>query len=160
MARFTSRRTEVMKRVRASVALAIDDTMAKCVVDARADHPPYPPASKPYERYANRTTFLTNSIALLDGARPVGPVRITGSWGAHAGTAVFLEIGTSRKESGAPRAQVRAERAGGDPALITPPEPVGHPQMAPRPFLRPAEERHYPLLALRCAAAFNGLELP
>ena len=84
----------VAAKVAAAAEIGVEKTMADCVHDARADHPAFPPASEPYERYANRTGFETGAIrsngATFDGRRAFGA---TGS--AYTEYALFLEIGTS-----------------------------------------------------------------
>ena len=130
--------------------LAVEKTMAECVSDAKSDHPVFPPASLPYERYANRTGFETGAIrsngATFDGRRTIG------TWGAYANYALFLEIGTSVT---GPTATEREIAGGGDMDAIPP--PIG-PLMAPRPFLRPASDKEYPKLATRIGAYFRGEE--
>jgi hypothetical protein len=143
---------EVAAKMAAAAVLGVEKTMADCVSDAKADHPPFPPASLPYERYANRTGFETGAIrsngAKFDGRRAVG------TWGAYTNYALFLEIGTS---IAGPTATEREITGGGDMDAIPP--PIG-PLMAPRPFLRPAGDKEYPLLATRIGAAFRGEEMP
>jgi hypothetical protein len=140
---------EVMAKVATAAALGIDDTMAHCVERAKADHPSWPPPSDPYTRFANRTAALVNSIRILDDAR-LDAELVSGQWGADMNYALYLEIGTSTE---GPTAEARALAARGNMSLITP--AIG-PLMAPRPYLRPASDDEYPLLASRIAAAFRG----
>lgn len=144
----------IMAKMAAASALAVDRTMALCVQDAKDDHPIYPPASEPYERFAIRTApgGLDDSIRIIEGARPDG-LRINGQWGSLMNYALYLEIGTSRWGE---TAEERALQGGGNMSLIPP--PLG-PLMAPRPYLRPASDREYPLLATRIRQAFSGEEM-
>ena len=143
---------EVKAKVAAATMLAVDKTMSACVDDAKANHPGYPPASKPYEPYANRTATAVGSIRISDFASANGFI-ISGEWGsADVNYALFLEIGTS---TSGPTAEERA--AGG--LLNAIPPPIG-PLMAPRPVLRPAADREYPLLGARIRAALAGTHLP
>ena len=143
---------QVAARVAAASVLGVEKVMADCVRDAKADHPPYPPASEPYERFANRTTFAVGAIrsngAVFDGRRTVG------TWGGYSNYALFLEIGTSRE---GPTATERMEAGGGDMDAIVP--PIG-PLMAPRPTLRPASDENYPKLATFIGAYFRGEGVP
>lgn len=172
MARFVWKGDEVRRRVAAAAAVGIEQTMADCVKDAAADHPPYPPASRPYERYANRTGFNTGSLWL--GPAEVEGTRVSGKWGDSSNYALFLEVGTSRV---GPTAGERVEAADGNMDAIAPPrfaegesgvgwggfnqppdpsrERTG-PLMAPRPYLRPAADRHYRTLAERIGVAFRS----
>lgn len=143
----------VAAKMLAATELGVDATMAAAVADARDDHPLYPPPSAPYERYHTRTGFETNSIRILRAGEPEGAT-IAGQWGADNAVALYLEIGTSVE---GPRAMERVIAAGGNMDLIAP--PIG-PLMAPRPFLRPAADREYPLLGARIGAAFRGEQLP
>lgn len=150
MAKIDWKGKQVAAKVAAASVLGVEKTMAECVSDARANHPVFPPASEPYERYANRTGFETGAIrsngASFDGRKA------TGTWGAYTNYALFLEIGTS---VAGPTATDREIAGGGDMDAIPP--PIG-PLMAPRPYLRPASDAEYPLLASRIAAYYNGQE--
>lgn len=130
--------------------LAIDYTMAECVSDAKDDHPAFPPASQPDTRFHSRTGFEVGSVLIIEPASLREPGHVGGQWGANTNYSIFLEIGTS---TDGPTAEQRALEAGGDMSMISP--AVG-PLMAPRPFLRPASDRHYPLLAGRIGAAYRG----
>lgn len=152
MARIDWNGKNVAAKMAAAAVLGVEKTMADCVSDARADHPPFPPASEPGERYANRTSHETGSI-MSNGAAFDGR-RVVGSWGAYADYSLFLEIGTSIS---GPTATAREIVGGGDMDLIPPPE---GPLMAPRPFLRPATDKEYPLLGARIGAYFRGEEVP
>jgi hypothetical protein len=142
----------VADKMAAAAKLSIDHTMAECVTHGKDDHPGYPPASEPYERFANRTGFQTGSIQILEDASPDGTV-IGGQWGSDSNSALYLEIGTS--EAG-PTAEAREIAADGNMGLIPP--PIG-PLMAPRPFLRPAADIEYPQLAKRIGATYRGESL-
>ncbi len=143
---------KVMAKVTAAAGLGIDRTMAECVRDAGENHPAFPPPSKPYERYANRTGHETGSIH-SKGVRTDGK-RVSGQWGANAKQSLYLEIGTS---VAGPTAFEREVAGGGNMDAIPP--PVG-PLMAPRPYLRPAADREYPLLPSRIGAAYRGEKMP
>lgn len=151
MAKIVWRGKEVAAKMAAASVLGVEKTISECVHDAAADHPPFPPASEPYERYANRTGNETGAIR-SNGAEFDGR-RTRGTWGAYTNYALFLEIGTS---IAGPTATERESIGGGDMDAIPP--PVG-PLMAPRPFLRPAADKEYPLLGARIGAAFRGEEM-
>lgn len=158
----------VKAKLAAASALAIDYTLGKCVWRARMNH-----------EYLDRTGFLTASTTIYDFAKEVAPDIISGRWGAHANYSLYVEIGTSRPDSGAPRAQVRAEEGHGDMWSIPPPQPPGRhtdtrwvttagvrqkimgggPLMEARVFLRSAAAMEYPLLGFRIRAALHGEEL-
>ena len=78
MARIDWNGDAIAAKVAAAAQLGTDKTMAECVADAKANHPAFPPASKPYERYANRTAFLTGSIRILDSANGVAGAMLKG----------------------------------------------------------------------------------
>lgn len=138
-------------KVQQASKLAIDATMADCVTTAKANHP-----------WHNRTGFLLGEIRILEaddgseGAAAAGPETI-GRWGDEANYALYLEIGTSRADSGAPRAEAREAAAGGDMSAIPWPQPWDDPLMWPRPFLRPAADEHYPRLAERIRQAMAAI---
>ena len=148
---------EVRRKVAGACVLAVDATMADGVKKAKADHPGYPPASRPGERYASRTGFAVASTTIKAAAVLIG-AHVRGTWGSDDNTSLFVEIGTSRKGSGAPRADVRA--AAGDGNMWAIPGPSDPAQMAARYTLRPAAQDANSLLALRIAAAYNGAALP
>lgn len=156
MARIDWRGKQVAARVAAASTLGVDKTMSECVHDAKSGHPAYPPASEPGERYANRIGFASGSIQIFDAASFDGR-KVSGSWGSGANYALYLEIGTSRKDSGFPRAQVREAEGGGDMNAIPPPSDP--PLMAARPVLRPAADAIYPRLPGRIGAAYRGESL-
>lgn len=144
---------QVKARMRSAAKLGVDKTMGDCVADARSNHPAYPPASEPGERYANRTGFDIASIDIMEPAEALGE-KVSGRWGSTSNVALFLEIGTSREGSGEPRAEVREAEGDGDMDAIPPPS--SPPLMAPRPTLRPAADTHYPGLSKNIGAAFRG----
>jgi hypothetical protein len=144
---------EVRDRVAAAAVAGVDATMADAVRKAKANHRQYPPASAPGERYANRTGAESASMTIKEPAVEEGGV-VRGTWGADADSSLYVEIGTSRKRSGFPRAEVRAAEGEGDMWAIPPPS--APPQMAARYTLRPAAQMANQLLAARIAAAFMG----
>lgn len=152
MAKLLWRGAAVIEKVRDAAGAGIDTTLAECVHDAALDHPAFPPASEPYEPYANRTGFETGAIHSLPAADE--EERVVGHWGAYAPYALFLEIGTSRADSGHPDATEREAQGAGNMDAIPPPSDP--PLMAPRPFLRPAADRNYPRLAERIGVAFRA----
>lgn len=154
----------VKAKVREAVLVGVDRTLTMCVARARDDH-----------GYMSRTGYMEMSVTVWDWAKPeLGHVR--GKWGAHANYGLFLEIGTSRWWSGAPRAAARAAAAMGNMWAISLPQPDGPhtdtrwiggqklpgegPLMDPHMSLRPAADREYPLLKARIAAAYRGDPLP
>lgn len=148
--------SEVREHVVEAARIGIDETMADAVRKARANHPHYPPASAPGERYASRTGDNVADITIKVPASHDG-LHIRGVWGSTNHLSLYLEIGTSRKASGFPRAQERAAAAGGDMWAVPPPsEP---PQMAARYTLRPAASMAYKLLPVRMGIAFRGEEM-
>jgi hypothetical protein len=150
---------QIKTRMRAAAKLGIDKTMADCVRDARSNHPAYPPVSQPGERYANRTGYDIAAIDLMEPAHTVAAdsSKVTGRWGSTSEIALFLEIGTSRMDSGEPRAAEREAIGDGDMDAI--PGPSDPPLMAPRPTLRPAADTHYPNLGKNIGAAYRGEKL-
>jgi hypothetical protein len=142
----------VRARVAAAAATAIDHTMDRCVEESRADHGEYPPASAPYTRFANRSGNAVEEIDIFAHATFTG-LHVKGYWGGASRHSLFLEIGTS---VAGPTAEERAEEAGGNMNAVPP--PIG-PLMAPRPVLRPAADREYPLLGIRIGQAFRGERL-
>ena len=151
MARIEWNGDAVAAKMRAASVRAVEHTIAEAVSDARANHPDYPPASQPYERYANRTAFETNAI-VSHGAHETDE-GVTGTWGAYTNYSLFLEIGTSVE---GPTATERMIEGAGDMDAVPP--PIG-PLMAPRPYLRPAADKEYPLLVERIALAFADEEM-
>ena len=147
----------VRRQLAAASALGIDKTMADCVTDAKSGHEVYPPASEPGERYAIRTGHAIGATQILQPAGPDEPGTIRGRWGSTDETALFVEIGTSREDSGFPRAQEREAAADGDMHAIPPPSDP--PLMAARPTLRPAADTHYPGLPSNIGRAYRGESL-
>lgn len=145
----------VRQHVAEACRLGVDATMDDAVRKARAGHPEYPPSSRPGAPYANRSGSLVSGTvvkvkALLEGSR------IRGVWGNLRDYSLFVEIGTSRDDSGFPRAQARAAEGAGDMWAIPPPsEP---PRMAARFTLRPAASLAYKKLGARIGAFFRGEE--
>lgn len=148
---------EVRRKVAVAAAVGLDATMEEGVAKARESHEPYPPASPPDTPYANRTGALTGSTTVKVHAVFVSLTKIVGTWGSSSGHALYDEIGTSRRDSGAPRAQVRAlAGAAGSMWDISYPSPAEHPLMAPRLYLRPAAQDAYAGLGRRIAEAYNA----
>jgi hypothetical protein len=147
---------DVRRRVAAACVVAVDATLADGVRKAKADHPGYPPASAPGERYASRTGFLLGSTTIQEPAVLAG-AHVRGTWGSDANYALYVELGTSRKESGYPRAQVRAAESGGDMWAI--PGPSDPAQMAARYTLRPAAQEANSLLGVRIGLAYRGEQM-
>lgn len=169
MAKIVWKGDEVRAKVAAAAAVGIDATMDACVDHAKENHPAYPPASEPYERYANRTAAETGSIRILDNANGIAGAMIDGAsvhgeWGATMNYSLFLEIGTSvtgptateRMEAGAYEGPFDPTLEAGWPGVAGPEGPL----MAPRPFLRPAADEEYPLLAARIGASYRGERIP
>lgn len=158
MATFNWNGDQIKERMRAASKLGIDKTMSDCVSDARGSHPAYPPASEPGERFAYRSPgFDTAATDIKEPAHLDDDGNVTGSWGSNADYSLYLEIGTSRPDSGEPRAQVREAEGGGDMSAI--PGPSDPPLMAARPTLRPAADSKYPELGANIGAAYRGEEL-
>ncbi len=155
MARLDWKGGDVRRKVALACAVGIDATMAEAVRLAKADHAPYPPSSAPGERFHSRMAFLEGSIQIFDEAIPSNEVWIAGSWGAEANYSLYVELGTSRKASGAPRAQMRA-RSATPPGMYAIPGPAVPPLMAARYTLRPAAVEAYMLLGANIAAAYNA----
>lgn len=165
---------QIVTKMAAAAALAIDKVMADCVRDAKREHV-----------YENRDGFLEASTQIIAPAT-TGGKKVSGSWGATAGYALFVEVGTSR--IGATAFQ-REQAAGGMMWAIPDVQPAegvsvlqsftvvphgdgtfhtehrpsvrrGNPGfMAPRPFLRPQADLHYPFLRAYVGAAFRGEDL-
>lgn len=148
---------EVRRHVAEASVIGVEATMEEGVAIARSGHPEFPPASAPDTRYANRTLELMGSTSVKDHAHLRG-AKVVGVWGADANYALYVELGTSRKDSGAPRAQIRALRG---PELgmweITYPSPNEHPLMAPRYTLRPAADEAYRGLVRRIRTAYQAV---
>lgn len=151
MARLNWNGGKLAAKVATASVIGTDATMAACVGTAKAEHP-----------WRNRTGFEEGSIQILPNAAGVAGAgidgdKVAGRWGALGGYSIYLEIGTSREGSGAPRAEERAAAAAGNMNAITPPLPLDHPLMEARPFLRPAADQHYPLHATRIRQALRSL---
>lgn len=147
---------EVREKMRAAAATGIDFTLADAARKASAHHRQYPPASAPHERFAGRTHALEDSYAIKEPAAEEGGV-VRGTWGSDDDISLYVEIGTSRKRSGFPRAAVRAAEGGGNMWAI--PGPSVPPQMADRRTMRPAAQEANMRLGERIGAAFRGEEL-
>lgn len=173
MARLTWRGRQVAAKVATAAALAIDKTMAGCVTDADRNH-----------EWDNETGFLEGSTTIIGFAAFDGR-RVRGSWGSLADYALFIEIGTSRVGPTAEEREATADGnmwdvPGPQPAdgvtvrqsftilppgtmdgqedfvtLHTPSTGTG-PLMEPRPWLRPAADRNYPMLATYIRMALAG----
>lgn len=163
----------VAARMAAAAAAGVDRTMAECVRGARREH-----------QYDDETGFLTATTDILAPAHMDG-TRVEGSWGSTADYSLFIEIGTSRvgpdatsREDAAagnmwdvPAAQpspgVTVEQGftilppgtmDGQEDFVTLHRPsMGTgPLMAQRPWLRPAADREYGLLAARIGESFRA----
>lgn len=160
---------EVFERVKAATLIAVDRTLAESADQAKRDH-----------RWVSRTGALEASISVLEFAHSDG-FRISGSFGATANYALFVEIGTSRI---GPTSMERAIASAGwwtipgpkpSPGVsvrqsftIIPPgggfgfrtahkPSVGTgPLKIARPYLRTAAYFQFPLLPFRIAAAYRG----
>lgn len=176
MARLNWRGRELVAKVATASAMAIDKTMADCVGDADHNH-----------EWDNETGFLEGSTTIIGFARFDGR-RVRGSWGSTADYALFIEIGTSRIGPTAEERETAAhgnmwEVPPTQPAdgvtvrqsftilppgtmegqedwvtLHTPSIGTG-PLMEPRPWLRPAADRNYPMLASYIRMALAGESL-
>lgn len=144
---------EVRARMAAAAVAGINFTNEDAVKKAQARHREFPPASEPHERFASRSGALAASYAVKEPAVEAGG-RVRGTWGSDVDSSLYVEIGTSRKRSGFPRADVRAAEGGGDMWAI--PGPSVPPQMADRRTMRPAAAQANRLLALRIGAVFRG----
>lgn len=144
---------EVRDRVRRAAETGVDETMEEAVRLSKLGHPDYPPASEPGERYASRTGANVAEIRIKMPAVEEGTF-VRGLWGSEDDVSLFLEIGTSRKASGFPRAAQRAAEGHGDMWAIPPPS--SPPQMAARPTLRPSAQIAYDGLARRIAIAYQA----
>lgn len=140
----------IKAKMRAAAIVAIDQTLAECVAEAGDGHEEFPPASLPFTPWANRTHDMSDSVRIIDAARPVGLWLVSGTWGADVHYALFLEIGTSVAGATATERMLAAD---GNPNLIVP--EIG-PLMARRWALIPAWDRQTPLLAGRVRDAFNA----
>jgi hypothetical protein len=146
MAKLTWYGDRIAARTEAAAVLGTDATMSACVTGAKTDHP-----------WRNRTGYLEGSTRIIEPATAKDD-KVSGRWGSVANYALFLEIGTSRPDSGFPRADVRAAAAGGNMNEIGPPSDPA--LMVPRPFLRPQADIEYKLHRARVGAAFRGEDLP
>lgn len=129
--------------------------------------------------YMDRTGRETESTVVDKEATPVD---LTVRWGAFAkkesgegSYSAYLEVGTSRPDSGSPTAIERIAAAQGRMWDIPPPQPPGMhtdtiwiggrkvpgkgPLMTARLALRPAAEIEYPLLPEHIATAYHEIAL-
>lgn len=174
MATIVWRGDAVKRRVAAAAQMGVDKVDADCVADARREHP-----------WKSETGFEEGSItmapAVLEGDR------VRGRWGAYTEYSLALEIGTSRigptifeREANsdgmwsipAPKPEEGVTVV--QPFTILPPGSMDGqegfvtihkpslgegPLMHSRPFLRPAADMNYPLLASYIGRAYRGEEL-
>ena len=153
---------DIKRKAIVAAEVAAERTMALCVELAKDGHPPYPPASEPWETFAWRTPggdSAADAIAIFETAHfdRAGDT-VTGQWGADKRYSLYLEIGTSRVGLTAEARAASGEKT--SEATIWGAPPAENWYMQPRPYLRPAAEREYPLLASRFAFAFQGLPMP
>jgi len=127
----------VSDKMRAAAKTGVNATMAACVVQAKSNH-----------AWQNQTGILEGSIRITSTAREQGPT-VVGQWGsADVKYALIHELGGVIRPV---RAKALAFRL-----------PDGSFRMAqqvtipPRPFLRPAADAIYPLLAGNIRKAFDG----
>lgn len=175
MARIVWKGQQVRERVARAAQLGVERTMSQGVSHAKRDHPWEPD-----------TGFEEAAIRM--GAATVEADRIVGHWGAYTNYSLFLEIGTSRigadatereDAGGGNMWQIPSPQpsegvtVSQDFTILPPGSMTGQegfvtlhapssgtgPLMAPRPFLRPAADREYPLLAERIGQAFRGEEM-
>ncbi len=163
---------EVFEQVRLAAEAGIDRTLEAAADQAKHSH-----------RWVSRTGLLEATIGVLEPAHSDGLV-VRGSFGALAGYALDVEIGTSRigpttfqRVAGsagwwtipgpapAPGVSVRQSftilppgRGHGFSTLHRPSTGTG-PITAARPYLRPAAFTQFPFLPVRIAAAFKGEEM-
>ncbi|MHB1950161.1 MAG: hypothetical protein ACYCQK_01650 [Acidiferrobacteraceae bacterium] len=170
---------EIVAKMAAAAAAGIDRTMSECVHDARREH-----------SYVNRDGFLESSTDIIrhagpDGMRVVGNWGSTADYAlfVEIGTSRIGPTAPEREaaDGGDMWAVPAQQPAEGvrvlQPFTILPPGTMpgqegwvtlhrpsmgtGNPGlMAQRPFLRPAADREYPLLAPRIGAAFRGEQMP
>lgn len=162
----------VFERVKAATLLGVDRTLAESSDHAKREH-----------EWVSKTGFLEASIGILAPAHSEG-LRVSGSFGALANYALFVEVGTSRIGITAVERTVGSEGwwtiPGPKPApgvsvrqsftIIPPgggfgfrtvrrPSTKTGPLMMARSFLRAASYFQFPLLPYRIAAAFRGEEM-
>lgn len=147
MAKLNWKGAQLRAKIAEATLIALDRTMSEAVSEAKRQHP-----------WHNRTGWLEASTWMM-GPATIDGAKVTGRWGSTANYALYLEIGTSRRGSGAPRAEARKAMAGGNMNEISPPLPLDHPLMRPHPYLRPAADRQYRLLRVRIGQAMRGEEL-
>lgn len=160
---------EVLERVKAATLLGVDRTLAESADQAKRDH-----------EWASKTGFLEASIGVLAPAHSEG-LRVSGSFGALANYALFVEVGTSRIGMTAVQRTIGSDGwwtiPGPKPApgvtvrqsftIIPPgggfgfrtirrPSTKTGPLMIARSYLRAAAYFQFPLLPFRIAAAFQG----
>lgn len=163
------RGNEVFAQVAAATVLAADATLSAAADHAKRDH-----------EYIDRTGFLSGSVAVLRPAVFQG-LKVSGSFGATANYALYVEVGTSRVGATARGRVVASEGWGTIPAprpapgdaviqgfTILPPgrrrgyrtlhrPSVGEgPLKRARAFLRPAGYYQFPLFAFRIKAVLAG----
>lgn len=163
---------EVLQRVRLAAEAGIDRTLEAAADQAEHSH-----------RWVSRTGLLEASIGVLEPAHSDGLV-VKGSFGALAGYALDVEIGTSRigptvfqRVAGsagwwtipgpapAPGVRVRQAftilppgRGHGFRTLHRPSTGTG-PMTPMRAYIRPAGYTQFPLLAVRIAQSFKDEEM-
>ena len=126
---------EVTARMRAAQIAGVNATMGTCVIDAKSSH-----------AWQNRTGILEGSLGIADYAKVEGD-GVVGSWGSQdVRYALIHELGGT----------IVPKRA----KALAIPQADGSVRFAksvtipPRPYLRPAADRHYPELAQTIRAAY------
>lgn len=119
--------SEVKRRVRRAQMVGIDTTMAAAILHAKSNHAP---GAHGAQRFESQTGSLERSLRIVDKAEPTRD-GARGVWGStDTSYALRIELGFQGKDS--------AGRVVDAPAF---------------PYLRPAAEAEYPLLARRIRRA-------
>jgi hypothetical protein len=128
----------VKERMRKAQIRGVNATMAKCVVEAKSNHP-----------WQNRTTVLEGGIDVVEYAIP-DPLGVHGLWGVR--DVVYARI---QEEGGT----ITAKNA---KALAIPTKDGGvafvkSVTLPARPYLRPAGDKLYPTLADSIRSSYDKL---
>lgn len=118
----------LLERLRKAQVYGVNKTMEDCVVEAKESHP-----------WQTRSGVLEGSIGIAENAHEKGG-GVTGVWGSKANKyALIQELGGTITPKAAKALKI--------------PQPDGSLRFAksvtlpPRPYLRPAADKHYPSLA-------------